>query len=382
MLKMKVLLLLFSVTCHVALATYTNGGLVPNGNFEEPPTPSCLDGTKLTCPDAIPHWKTSGTVEYIKSGQKQGDMLLVVPEGSYAVRLGNDDTIKQTITDLTPGMTYSITFSAARTCAQQEKVKVAVSPNSEASDSGEFPIQTMYSSNGWDMYSWAFVAESSEVDISILNPVVDKEDGACGPLIDAIALKALPPVRRTEGNLIRNGNFESGPYIMPNASSGVLVPSNLQDDHCPLIGWMVTSLKAVKYVDFDHFFVPVGNRAVELIAGRESIIAQMVRTTPGRVYDLTFAVGDASNSCEGTMVVEAFAGKESFKVPYESSGNGGFKRAKLRFTATSPLTRVRFLSSYYAMKSDHSGSLCGPVVDDVKLVAVNTPMHKPQHKHA
>ncbi|KAI6684902.1 hypothetical protein NL676_030815 [Syzygium grande] len=28
-----------------------------------------------------------------------------------------------------------------------------------------------------------------------------------------------------------------------------------------------------------------------------------------------------------------------------------------------------FLSSYYATTSDHSGSLCGPVVDDVKLLS-------------
>lgn len=182
---------------------------------------------------------------------------------------------------------------------------------------------------------------------------------------------------------MRNGNFEIGPHISPNTSWGVLVPSNIEDSHCPLIGWSVISLKAVKYIDYAHYFVPEGNRAVQLMAGRESIIVQIVRTVPGKVYDLTFAVGDASNSCEGSMEVEAFAGKESFKVPYESSGKGGFKRAKLRFTASLIMTRVKFLSSYYHMKSDHSGSLCGPVVDDVKLVVVNAPPKRvAQHKHA
>ncbi|KAI8529495.1 hypothetical protein RHMOL_Rhmol12G0228800 [Rhododendron molle] len=249
----------------------------------------------MTSPKGIPDWETTGTVEYIKSGATQDHMLLIVPAGMYAVRLGNDAAIKQKLT-LTPGMFYSLTFSAARTCGQQEKLKVSVSPSTEAGGSGVLPIQTVYSSNGWDSYSWGFVAEADQVEISIHNP---------------------------------------------------------------------------------------GNRAVQLMAGRESIIVQIVRTTPGKVYDLTFAVGDASNSCEGSMVVEAFAGKESFKVPYESSGKGGFKRAKLRFTASSPMTRVKFLSSYYHMKSDHSGSLCGPVVDDVMLVVVNAPPKRvAQHKHA
>ncbi|KAE9453520.1 hypothetical protein C3L33_14603, partial [Rhododendron williamsianum] len=340
--RIAVLLLLFSVTCHVALAVHYESG----------------DGTKLTSPNGIPDWETTGTVEYIKSGATQDHMLLIVPAGKYAVRLGNDAAIKQKLT-LTPGMFYSLTFSAARTCGQQEKLKVSVSPSTEAGGSGVLPIQTVYSSNGWDSYSWGFVAEADQVEISIHNPGEDKEDAACGPLIDTVALVALPPIKRTA------------------------VPSNIEDSHCPLIGWSVISLKAVKYIDDAHYFVPVGNRAVQLMAGRESIIVQIVRTVPGKVYDLTFAVGDASNSCEGSMEVEAFAGKESFKVPYESSGKGGFKRAKLRFTASLIMTRVKFLSSYYHMKSDHSGSLCGPVVDDVKLVVVNAPPKRvAQHKHA
>lgn len=44
---------------------------------------------------ALPKWEISGFVEYIKSGQKQGDIHLVIPEGASAVRLGNDATIKQ-----------------------------------------------------------------------------------------------------------------------------------------------------------------------------------------------------------------------------------------------------------------------------------------------
>lgn len=133
---------------------------------------------------------------------------------------------------------------------------------------------------------------------------------------------------------------------------------------------MIESLKAVKYVDSDHFSVPNGKRAVELVAGKESVIAQIARTIPGKVYVLSFAVGDASNSCEGSMVVEAFAGRYTVKVPYQSKGRGGFKRAVLRFTAMTTRTRIMFYSTFYTMRSDDSASLCGPVIDDVKLLSL------------
>lgn len=170
------------------------------------------------------------------------------------------------------------------------------------------------------------------------------------------------------GNLLKNGNFEEGPYVLPNTSWGVLIPPHIQDVHSPLPGWIIESLKAVKYIDSDHFTVPEGKRGIELIAGKESAIAQVVYTEPGWVYDLSFYVGDAKNYCEGSLVVEAFAGRQSAKVPYESKGKGGSKRATLRFKAVSSRTRVMFYSSVYTMTNDHSGSLCGPVIDDVKLL--------------
>lgn len=175
-------------------------GLLPNGNFEYGPKPSQLKGTVVTARDAIPNWETSGYVEYIKSGQMQGDMLLVVPEGGFAVRLGNDASIKQKI-KVTKGSFYSMTFSAARTCAQEETLNVSVNPNLEKNDWGILPVQTMYSSTGWDSYAWAFNADADEIELMIHHPGVE-EDPACGPLIDSVALKVLQPPKRTRGNNI------------------------------------------------------------------------------------------------------------------------------------------------------------------------------------
>ena len=174
-------------------------------------------------------------------------------------------------------------------------------------------------------------------------------------------------------NLLKNGNFEEGPYMFPKADWGVLIPPLIEDDHCPLPGWIVDSLKAVKYIDIDHFTVSEGKRAVELVAGKESSISQTVKTIINKMYVLTFNVGDASNSCVGSMAVEVYAGKDRTQVPYVSNGKGGFKRAKFVFKAVSNHTRITFLSSFYTMKSDNSGSLCGPVLDDVKLVSVRNP---------
>ncbi|KAK6284632.1 hypothetical protein POUND7_003584 [Theobroma cacao] len=365
------LLLLICATCRIASSI--KDGLLPNGNFEYGPKPSEMKRTKVVSPKAIPNWEISGVVEYIKSGQKQGDMLLIVPEGAFAVRLGNDALIKQTM-KVIKGMFYSLTFSAARTCAQEERLNVSVSPNYEKNDYGLFPIQTMYSSNGWDSYAWAFQADEPLIEISIHNPGVE-EDAACGPLIDSVALKTLYPPKRTPANLLKNGNFEEGPYIFPNTSWGVLIPPHIEDDHSPLPGWIIESLKAVKYIDSEHFSVPERKRAIELVAGKESALAQVVKTTIGRSYVLSFTVGDANNACEGSMVVEAFAGKNTVKASYQSKGKGGFKRAILAFKAESSRTRIMFYSTFYTMKSDNSGSLCGPVLDDVKLLSVRKLHH-------
>ncbi|XP_022724406.1 uncharacterized protein LOC111281081 [Durio zibethinus] len=370
--RIAVFLLLLCATSQIASSL--TDGLLPNGNFEYGPKPSELKGTKVMSPKAIPNWETSGYVEYIKSGQKQGDMVLIVPEGNYAVRLGNEAMIKQKI-NVTKGMLYSLTFSVARTCAQEERLNVSISPNYEKNDYGLVPIQTIYSCNGWDSYAWAFQADESVVEISIHNPVVE-DDGACGPLIDTVASKTLIPPKRTGANLLKNGNFEEGPYIFTNPTSeGVIIPPHIEDDHSPLPGWIIDSLKAVKYIDSEHFCVPEGKRAIELIAGKESSLAQIVKTTIGRSYVLSFAIGDANNKCEGPMVVEAFADKYTVKASYESKGVGGFKRAILPFKAESTRTRIMFYSTFYAMKSDNTGSLCGPVVDDVKLLSVRKLHH-------
>ncbi|CAM0881674.1 unnamed protein product [Alopecurus aequalis] len=359
-----VLLLLFCAAGRAA-AVVTDG-LLPNGNFESgPPKSDLVNGTVVKGGNAIPNWQTTGFVEYIESGHKQGDMLLVVPQGAHAVRLGNEASILQRLS-VTRGSYYAVTFSAARTCAQAETINISVSP-----ESGVLPMQTIYGSNGWDSYAWAFKAKLDVVELIIHNPGVE-EDPACGPLIDAVAIRTLYPPTLTKGNMLKNGGFEEGPYFLPNASWGVLVPPNIEDDHSPLPAWMIMSSKAVKYLDAAHFKVPEGARAVELVGGKESALVQEVRTVPGWTYRLSFAVGDAADGCTGSMVAEAYAARATVKVPFKSKGTGGYKRAVLEFAAIASRTRVVFQSTFYHMKTD--GTLCGPVIDDAKLVPLRKKM--------
>ncbi|KAF2553958.1 hypothetical protein F2Q68_00036736, partial [Brassica cretica] len=130
----------------------------------------------------------------------------------------------------------------------------------------------------------------------------EEEDSACGPLIDGVAMRALYPPRPTNKNILKNGGFEEGPLVLPGSTTRVLIPPFIEDDHSPLPGWMVESLKAVKYVDTEHFSIPQGRRAIELVVGKESDIAQVARTIIGKTYVLSFAVGDANNACKGSMV--------------------------------------------------------------------------------
>ncbi|XP_078430018.1 protein TEEBE-like [Wolffia australiana] len=335
-------------------------GLLRNGNFEMAPKPTQLNKTVILGSRALPGWTIRGLVEYVSGGPQPGGMYFAVAHGVHAARLGNEASISQTIA-VKPGALYSLTFSASRTCAQDEVLRVSV-----AAHSGDLPLQTLYSSDGGDTYAWAFSSAAPSAVVTFHNPGV-QEDPACGPLLDAIAIKELFPPPLLPGNLVKNGGFEEGPLVFKNGSHGVLLPPKQLDAASPLPGWIIESLKAVRYVDAAHFLVPAGQAAVELVAGRESAVAQVVRSVPGKTYKLEFLVGDAQNDCHGSMAVVAFAGKSTLTVPFVSAGLGRSKPAALAFKADGDRTRITFYSSFYHTKASDPGTLCGPIIDEVRV---------------
>eukprot|EP00252_Welwitschia_mirabilis_P005323 TRINITY_DN15824_c0_g1_i1.p1 TRINITY_DN15824_c0_g1~~TRINITY_DN15824_c0_g1_i1.p1 ORF type:complete len:414 (-),score=-12.43 TRINITY_DN15824_c0_g1_i1:216-1430(-) len=335
-------------------------GLLDNGNFEIPPSGNATTAkSTASIVTSLPGWQIQGTVEYIKEGQTQGNMLLVVPEGQHAVRLGNDAVITQAVR-LEKDSTYSLTFSAARTCAQLETLNVSVPPVS-----GTIDLQTLYNIHGWDAYAWAFKATTdADSDILFHNPGME-EDPACGPVIDSIAIKKLFVPDTVDGNRVVNGDFEEGPWMFKNGSLalGVLLPTNPDVTTSALPGWTVESSRAVRYVDSDHYKVPQGKRAVELLSGKEGIISQMVSTVPGKKYTMSFVLDDAETKCGGPKGVMAFAGDESlpFHLPTTAEPNN------VSFTAKAERTRIALYSIYYNTREDDHSSLCGPVIDDVRV---------------
>lgn len=337
-------------------------GLLINGNFETAPRKT--NKTLIVGRHSLPGWTLRGHVEYVSAGPQPGGMFFAVPHGVHALRLGGRSSASQNVS-VRPGSLYALTFAATRTCAQDEALRISVSPSLSAP--ADVAVRTLYSADtGADTWAWGFRASAQLTQLSFSNPGV-QEDPACGPLLDAVAIKELPTPYPTKENLIKNEGFEIGPQVFKNSTVGVLLPPKQKDATSPLPGWIIESLKAVRYIDAAHFSVPSGNYAVELVAGRESAIAQVIRTVPNRAYNVSFAVGDAKNGCHGSMLVEAFAGNVTLKVPFESAGKGGFKTASLRFVAGGVRTRVTFYSSYYHTKATDGVSLCGPVLDQVKI---------------
>jgi hypothetical protein len=374
MAKFLCFLLLLLLTLSNGFASSTTSyldDLLPNGDFEDSPNPSNLQKNVIIGKFSLPKWEITGLVEFVSGGPQPGGFYLSVPRGIHAVRLGNEASISQTIKVRKPGTIYSLTFGATRTCAQDEKLKISATAHGLGrgrGQSSEVPIQTLYSTDGGDTIAWAFNATSDVLKVTFHNPGV-QEDPTCGPLLDAVAIKELLPVRITKGNLVKNGGFEIGPHTFKNFSTGVLLPPKQNDKISPLPGWIIESLKPVKYIDSKHFFVPSGFSAIELVAGRESAIAQVIKTIPNKLYKLTFSVGDARNSCRGSMKIVAFAGNGTVEARYESTGKGGFKVASLMFKAISERTRITFYSDYYHTRVKDYGHFCGPVLDDVSVVS-------------
>lgn len=232
-------------------------------------------------------------------------------------------------------------------------------------------MKTAFDSAGWDTYAWGFKAVAEAHEVVLQNPDEDNEDPNCGPLIDGVAIKetVVPVSKATIGEVLTNGNFEVGPHDFLNGTNGILLPP-CDHGHSSLPGWIVESKLPAKYIDSAHYSVPHGHGAVELISGPGSVLSQTVHTAAGKSYRVSFAVGDGNNKCIGPMTVQVTASNRVFRVPYESKGTGGFKIAEFTFTARFPTTRIAFTSLSKIEKSDNSSSMCGPVVDQVKVVAL------------
>ncbi|KAJ8449943.1 hypothetical protein Cgig2_029305 [Carnegiea gigantea] len=215
-------------------------------------------------------------------------MILIIPGGTHAVRLGNDAQICQDL-KVEKGSVYAVTFSAARTCAQLESLNVSVGPAQALS---AVDLQTVYTDHGI-LYAWAFEGQEEDPKLMIKNPV--------------------------------------------------------------------------RCIDSNHSDVPQEKRAIELLSGKEGIISQMVDTTLKKDYTLSFSMGQGGDKYKEQLAIMAFAGDQAQNFHYLPDSNSTFQRASLNFTAKAERTRIAFYRVYYNTRSDHMSSLCGPVLDYVRV---------------
>lgn len=131
------------------------------------------------------------------------------------MRLGNEAEIAQSVA-VEKGVEYSVTFSAARTCAQLETLNVSVSGvGGTTAASSAVDLQTLYSVEGWDAYAWAFqAADDGAARLAFRNPGME-EDPTCGPILDNVAIKKLFTPDPPKGNLVIQEKVNSMLFTTP-----------------------------------------------------------------------------------------------------------------------------------------------------------------------
>ena len=63
----------------------------------------------------------------------------------------------------------------------------------------------------------------------------------------------------------------------------------------------------------------------------------------------------------------AFARDQAQNIHYTPDSNSTFQTANLNFTSKADRTRIAFYGDYYNTRTIDISSLCGPVVDDMRV---------------
>jgi hypothetical protein len=167
------------------------------------------------------------------------------------------------------------------------------------------------------------------------------------PAADAKTVTAPAEMSLPNENLIKNPSFEQGALCKGNAWCIV------GQDKVP--SWNATG----RQIELDVTVWPAfeGKVSVDLSPNRNAFLHQTVELVIGQDYLLTFAL--SSNTCGN--------GQGYYKIGTNVDRFKGIKKwqtIEAKFTATEAMTRIGFGSL--------SGSSCGPVIDDIKLLRNDT----------
>ncbi|KAL1206041.1 BIIDXI-like protein [Cardamine amara subsp. amara] len=343
------------------VSSCVSSDFLENPDFESPPLnlPKNLNASSVSLDQnsTLPGWTFQGTVLYVTS--------LELPDTGHAVQLGEDGKINQTFIAKGDDLNYILTFALIRggqNCSSSAGLSVS-GPDSNA----VFSYRDNISKVSWQSYShnlgrWG---NGEPINLVLESQAIDSDtNSTCWPIIDTLLIKTIGVTLVQEsGNLLTNGGFESGPGFLPNSTEGVLieeVPSLIQS---ALRQWSV--IGTVRYIDSEHFHVPEGKAAIEILADKApSGIQTATRdTSEGSRYNLTFTLGDANDACRGHFVVGVQAGSTAQNFTLESNGTGSGEKFGLVFEADKAAAQISFTS--YSVTMTKEDVLCGPVIDEV-----------------
>jgi len=181
-----------------------------------------------------------------------------------------------------------------------------------------------------------------------------------------VVVRAAPALRKDPaGNLVVNGSFEDGPAFE--------VCRPLDKDATDLKGWVVTRGQIDICQEKDGSWKAAdGKRSLDL-HGSPGFggVQQTLETRAGKKYRLTFQMtgNPQANLTEARLTVRAAGANQDFAVDMTGVTHEDPKWTKKtwEFTATD---RATVLEIHTAMPAT-SNPFGGPMVDDVKVVAVD-----------
>ncbi|KAL5860691.1 hypothetical protein ACOSQ4_001987 [Xanthoceras sorbifolium] len=343
----------------------TSADLLQNPDFESPPSNLAANYTTpfllLAENNTIPGWTFEGTVQYVTANQ-----TITLPDNGHAIQLGQDGKINQTFIASGDGMNYILTFTLApggQNCSSNVDVAVSA-PDSHT----VFTLKQHYGKETWESYGQYLGRWDRDEPINLVLESQSTESDAnstCWPVIDKLLLKTVGAIVQGNDNLLLNGGFEVGPEFLSNSNLGILLDSAPSTVQSALQQWSV--IGTVKYIDSNHFFVPKGNAAIEIVSGVSAGIQTATSLNEGSTYNLEFMLGDANDACEGKFNVGVQAGSIVQNFTLQSLGTGSAVKQSMTFKASSGSTTISFLS--YSTNQTKDGVFCGPVIDEVVLRA-------------
>ncbi|KAI3870045.1 hypothetical protein MKX03_017915 [Papaver bracteatum] len=307
-----------------------------NPDFETPPTNIPKNPTNQFIPlnstiNTIPGWSYQGTVQYVISSSQEGN----------SIYLGQNGMINQTfkaIGNFDLNYDYFLTFNlkpAQPNCTSPTSVTLSV-PNRSVVVSFEKKFEN---SSSWQTHACYLGVHKNKELINLAIENQSTNTTKCGAVLDSFILKLIPNPA---------SYYESNPT------------------QSPLNQWAI--LGTVKYITTNkNYEIPEGVAAIELVSGRSSGVRTTVTLNKGSNYDLKVYISGTHAACIGSFQVSVQAGSIIEKVIIEGSSGNQLSGFSWTITADSSVTPISIRSITITRTKDHV--LCGPVIDNVILVA-------------